>query len=289
MTSRQKCHSKAFGHCLQYVAAEGNLTSWLTHNIIAAMKRVILLFLTIALACSNNKTPRGGDKFAQTLRDATTIGALTQLTSDERSIYQTFGPGDTIVFFERLVVPDPEDTFAFYEQERVRPYGIHIENGQLYTLSKATEFPSQGQLDPAKLPESSQHRIVYAVASPDSMMYAFEALEGLEEIHTIFLAYEDTVKQLSSGKKSCYLDRFSNTGRYLTAIYGNGPTWILIFDLVDGGVYRVPHDSTYIDYLTSFSSEDDMMLFIRSLKKYRQGQDFYGDIWVLEFGRSKQK
>ncbi len=249
------------------------------------MKKGILLLLALLLAyaCSGNKG-RGGSAFSGfAYENAMTIGALKQLSDDERSIYPVFGPGDTIVFFQRLLLTDVLDTFIYHQDETIKPYGAHISSGELYTLSKASEFPSAQVLDPAKLPNDFGRQPVFAIASPDSQSYAFETAEGSSEVHTLYLVEGDSLRQITSGSVSCFLDRFSNTGRYLTAIYGKVPTWVLIFDLVEGGAYRIPHDSTFVDYLTSFSSDDHMMSFIRSNSAYRFGQDYFGNIFLFTF------
>ncbi|OGC94491.1 MAG: hypothetical protein A2W25_01535 [candidate division Zixibacteria bacterium RBG_16_53_22] len=239
-------------------------------------------------ACSEKKGPGSSDWSGQGFGDATDIGTVTQLTDDYRSIYPVFGPGDTIVYYRRLLLTDAQDTFAYYPDELIKPYGKHISTGRLYTLSKASEFPSAREIDPVRLPHAFGKKPVFAVASPDSASYAFETVEGVNQVHTLFLVEGDSLRQISAGSVSCFLDRFSSTGRYLTAICGKVPTWILIFDLVDGGVYRIPHDGTYIDYLTSFSSDDRMMLFIRSNNAYRYGRDFFGNIDIFKFDGTRR-
>jgi hypothetical protein len=249
------------------------------------MKWTWFLFAALIIGgCSERKSAGVGDRFVRSLQDATTIGTLSQLTDDQRAIYPVFGPGDTIACYQRLLLTESEDTFAYYDDEMVKPYGVHVSSRELYTLSRAIDFPSALRIDTSKLPDHYGKDAEFAVASPDTLAYAFETVSGENQVHTLYLVTDDSVTQLSFGPTSCFLDRFSNTGRYLTAVYGKGPTWLLVYDLIRGGVYRIPHDSSFVDYLTVFSQYDEMMLFIRSDKNYRWGSDFFGDIWLFKFG-----
>jgi hypothetical protein len=252
---------------------------------IRGMKNILFLTLVVGLiiACSDKKNSNSADRLISDFDNANKIGTIRQLTDDYRSIYPVFGPGDTIVFYQRLLLADVQDTFAYYPEERIKPYGLHISTGELYTLSQASEFPPAMLIDPAKLPNNFGKEPVFAVASPDSMSYAFETIEGTNKVHVIYLVEGDSIRQLTHGSVSCFLERFSSTGRYISAIYGKVPTWILIFDLIDGGAYRIPNDSGYVDYLTTFSTDDRMMMFVRSNNLYRFGSDFFGNITLFEF------
>jgi len=246
-------------------------------------KMLLMVVSLVFLVCSRDGKQGNSRGFRAALKDATAIGTITQLSNDWRSIYPVFDPGDTIAFYRRLLLTDVQDTFAYYENERIRPYGVNIYTGELYTLSKNCEFPPSRELDPTKLPNDFGKKPTFAIASPDSVSYAFETVDGQSQVHTLYLVEGDSLRRITDGDVSCFLDRFSNTGRYLTAIYGKIPTWILIFDLIEGGVYRIPHDSDYVDYLTSFSSDDHKMLFIRSNRQYRYGRDFFGNIQLFTF------
>jgi hypothetical protein len=247
----------------------------------------LLLFLSLTvLSCSEGEKGRRS-AFPERAVDVATTGSLKQLTDDNRSIYPVFGPGDTIVFYQRLLITDPQDTIGYFREEWVKPYGIHFESGELYTLSAAREFPSQRQLDPSSIAPEYANDAVFAIQSPDSNVYAFETVTGDDGNHTIFLSSDGFIKQLSDGETHYYLDRFSDTGRYLTAIRGKGPTWVVIYDLQKQRAFRIPHgDTATIDYLTSFSSDDARMLFIRTDRKYSWGRDYFGDIWLYTFGNT---
>jgi hypothetical protein len=242
-----------------------------------------ILLMALIMSCQDDRGREGVGRSGLSFENATQIGELRQITTDDRSIYPIFGPGDTIIFYQRMLLADIQDTFAYRPSETIKPYGVHITTGELYTLSKAGEIPLAWEADPDSLPDDFGRQPVYAIVAPDSFTYAFETVEGSNQVHTLYLVEGDSLRQITSGSVSCFLERFSNTGRYLTAVYGKIPTWVLIFDLVDGGVYRIPHDSIYVDYLTSFSPDDRMMLFIRSRNVYRHGRDFFGDIYLFTF------
>jgi hypothetical protein len=61
-----------------------------------------------------------------------------------------------------------------------------------------------------------------------------------------------------------------------------------VFDLKTAKVYRIERSGDYIDYMTDFSADDRMMLFVRSDEKYSAGQDYFGDIWLVRFDTAKQ-
>jgi hypothetical protein len=258
------------------------------------MKAIIILACLQILACGSRRSQETiNENFGKSMVGIEEIGTLRQITNDGRSIYPVFAPGDSIVFYQRLLVTNAADTFAYRPDELVKPYGINITNGQLYTLDSAAEFPSDRKIDLETLPRRFTEETVWGVASPDSNVFAFETTsidtfsQDNKKVHLIYLAIGDSIRQLSYGTRSCYLDRFSNTGRYLTAVYGNGPTWLLLYDLSSGILYRTEHDSTIVDYLTCFSPNDSMMLFIRSGNKYKWGNDYFGDIWLLTLNKTK--
>jgi hypothetical protein len=240
------------------------------------------------IACSSKKPEKSlDDTFRAGLIDASTAGTLQQLTTDGRSIYPVFGQGDTIVLYKRLLITDPKDTIAYFPNEMVRPYGINIVTKDLFTTEGDYDFPEVGQLPDSELPKQQYENAVWGIRSPNKNISAFESLISKEKsIRHIYLSYGDSIKQLTYGEMSCFIDRFSNTGRYLTAIYNTGPTWILIFDLKKNMIYRINRGNqsdSLIDYLTCFSPNDNMMLFIRSVKQYRWGRDYFGNVWLYKF------
>jgi len=250
-------------------------------------KITFTVILLITFSCGSEKS-RELKRFRDSAIDASQIGSYKKLTDDGRSIYPMFDPGDTIVFYQRLLLSDLADTFAYMPEQIIKSYGINIKNGELYTLEGKPQFPPAGVLDSTDLPKRKGEETVWGVLSPNGRTIAFETIrEGdKDEIHIVYLARGDSVRQITYGDTSCFIDRFSNTGRYLTVVYGTGPTWLLIFDLQKGHLYRIERPDSIpesIDYLTSFSSDDRMMLFIRSAKIYQWGDDYFGDIWLLRF------
>lgn len=237
------------------------------------------------LACSPEQQRMTSDElFRSSLVDAGRIAATKQITDDDRSIYPAFGPGDSLVFYQRLLITDPADTFYYFTEKMIRPYGVNVESGELYDLSEKYRYPPDRALKVDELAIRSSERVAWAIRSPDSNVIAYETLSGPESAtHTVYLAIADSVRQLSYGTVSCFLDRFSNTGRYLTAVYGTGPTSALIFDLEKDLIYQVSQDSGTVDYMTNFSSDDSMMVFVRSDRKYSWGDDFFGNIYLLKF------
>lgn len=246
---------------------------------------IISLILLSFLACGSDKQ---AERFNKSIIDTGQIGTLKRLTDDDRSIYPVFSPGDTIAYYQRLLVTDVVDTMYFYDQEVIKPYGINIGSGELYTLSSKAAFPSNRVIAVSELPTAEGEETVWGVASPDSLTLAFESIpyKSKEMTHIIYLAQGNSIRRLTFGKTSCFIDRFSNTGRYLTAIMGNGPTSILIFDLVKNQIYKIDspkNDSAVVNYMTVFSRDDSMMLFVRSKMEYQWGKDYFGDIWLLKF------
>jgi hypothetical protein len=253
------------------------------------MKIRLIILAALLLACSSNKNKIALDeRFRNEMIDAADIGKLTPLTQDGRSIYPIFAPGDTIVYYKRLLITDAVDTFIYKMDEMIKPYGIGISNGELYTLSKPYDYPSTRVVPPSDYPRRYGEKVDWALRSPaDSNVIAFETVTSDNEnaIHILYLAIGDSIIQLSFGNISCFLDQFSNTGRYLSAIYDQGPTWIIVYDIKKGRCYRINHEGDSIDYLSIFSPDDSMMLFIRSDKKYRYGKDYFGDVWLLKFNQ----
>ncbi len=247
----------------------------------------VLLIMAASVACSKSQVDET-KRFRDSALDAARIGSLERLTDDSRSIYPFFSPGDSIVYFQRLLLTDIADTFAYFQDEVVKPYGINVRSRELYTLEGNLGYPSNEELEITSLPKLKDEEAVYGLASPETGTYAFETIpdKSKERTHYIYLARRDSIQRLTFGEIPCFLDRFSSTGRYLTAVYGTGPTWLLIFDFATGQTYRIERehsDSTSIDYMTAFSSDDRMMVFIRSEEKYSWGRDYFGDIWLLKF------
>lgn len=254
-------------------------------SIIRAMKAFWASVLLLVLACSSRKSDGwSDDRFLGSLVDINATATVSMLTSDGRSIYPLFSPGDSIVFFKRLLITEPSDTFTYQASELVKPYGININNGELYTLSSDYEYPSSQSLDPSLLPRRYAEKTVWGLKSPAGPLTAFETVtDSKEETHLVYLTIGDSIEQITYGKISCFIDRFSNTGRYLSIIYGRGPTWILIYDINRKTMYRISRHDELVDYMTWFNTDDSAMLFVRSDKNYRLAGDYFGDLGLVKF------
>jgi hypothetical protein len=249
------------------------------------MKLIYPSLAFLILSCSPEKqTDISYNRFLESLRPATEIGTVSRLTQDGRSLYPVFSPGDSIVFYRRLLVTAAEDAEGRTAEELVKTYGINLINNELYTLAEDYSHYQADNIDPSRLPHGYGENIVRALKSPDGETIAFEtALRFNRDSHTIYLSRGDSTIQLTYGDLPCFLERFSNTGKYLAAVCGRGPTWIIIFDLENNLGYKIERIENRVDYLIAFSSNDKMMAFIRSEKKYSYGLDFFGDVWLLRF------
>lgn len=249
------------------------------------MRLVHLSLALLIFGCSPDKQADiRYDRFLESLKPATEIATISRLTQDGRSIYPVFAPGDSIVFYKRLLVTTAEDAEGRTEEELVKPFGINLINNELYTLSGDYPYIRADNIDPSRVPRLYGENTIRALESPDGKTIAFETVISFDrDSHTIYLARGDSITQLTYGDLPYFLERFSNTGRYLSAVCGRGPTWIVIFDLENQVAYRIERTESRIDYLTTFSSDDRMMAFIRSDNRYSYGLDFFGDIWLLRF------
>ncbi len=249
------------------------------------MRLVYLLLAFLTLGCSSDdQADVRYNRFVESLKPATRLGTISRLTQDGRSLYPAFSPGDSIVFYRRLLVATAEDAEGRTEEELVRPYGINVYNNDLYTLSEDYPYIRTDNIDLSRVPRRYGENTIKALESPDGKTIAFEtALGDDRDSHTIYLAREDSITQLTYSDLPCFLERFSNTGKYISAVCGRDPTWIIIFDLDNQAAYRIERIENRLDFLTAFSSDDKMMAFIRSEKRFSYGFDFFGDVWLLRF------
>jgi hypothetical protein len=247
------------------------------------MRFIYLPLAFLILGCSpERQTEIRYDRFMESLKPSTEIGTVSRLTQDGRSIYPVFAPGDSIVFYRRLLVATAEEAEGRTEEELVKPYGLNLINNELYTLSGDYPYPLAENIDPSRMPHVYGEKTIRALESPDGEIIAFEtAISFDRDSHTIYLARGDSITQLTYGDLPCFIERFSNTGKYLSAVCGRGPTWIIIFNLENHVAYKIERIENMMDYLTVFSSDDKMMAFIRSDNRYSYGIDFFGDIWLL--------
>jgi hypothetical protein len=251
------------------------------------MRSVYISLVILVFGCSpEKKADIRYDRFSESLKPAAETGTINRLTQDGRSLYPVFAPGDSIVLYKRLLVTTAEDAEGRTDEELVKSYGINIVNNELYTLPGDYPYIEPDTVDLSRAPTKYGENTIRALESPDGKIIAFETVTGPDrDSHTIYLARGDSIMQLTYGDLPYFLERFSNTGKYLSAVCGRGPTWIIIFDLENNVGYRIERIEDRVDYLTAFSSDDKMMVFIRSDRRYSYGLDFFGDIWLLRFNK----
>ena len=248
------------------------------------MRPICLAILAVILSCSS-KRPESvlGDRFWESLYSADELGEAVRLTDDGRCILPMFAPGDSLIYFEMLLVSNADDTTGRTPEELVKPFGLRIGDGELYTLSANYNYPFLKKSE-KEIADRPGEKMVLAVDSPDGKSVVYESMVGRSrDSHTIYLIRGDSTVQLSYGNQPCFIGGFSNTGKYLCLVYGTGSASLVLFDMEANRGYRVEHDSASFDYLPAFSSDDKMMVFIRSYKKYSTGENFFGDIWIFKF------
>lgn len=248
------------------------------------MKLIYPLIFAIALSCSSEPPEEiHADRFLDSQNSADQLGEIGRLTDDNRSVYPTFAPGDSIVYFNRLLVSEADDTTGRSPRELIKPFGIKIADKELFTLSSEYKY-SMGTPLKEGLDDIPGETVVKEIESPDGQIQAYETIIGNDpSSHTVYLARGDSTVQLTFGNQPCFIDRFSTTGRYLNVICGRNSSTLVIFDMSTNIGYIIPSDGKSIDYSTAFSSDDKMMVFIRSDKQYSLGSSFFGDIWLLRF------
>jgi len=218
------------------------------------------------------------------LDSAEKLGSVTQLTLDGRSAYPVFAPGDSIIYFERLLVSDAKDTTGRSVEELIKPYGIHVSSKELYTLSDQYDYPDKDSAAVKKPFKRAGEGVFGSMITPDSQIVFYETfIEGDEATHIIYMQRGDSTIQLTYGGLPCYLDRMSHNGRYVTIICGLNPSRIAIYDIIEEKGYLLDAKSNLMEYMTMFSSDDKSIAFVRSEGKYSIGFDFFGDIYIFRF------
>jgi hypothetical protein len=252
------------------------------------MKKLLSILLILPFCCAEEELPvQRPDRFLNSLNPASEVSTLERLTQDGRCIFPIFAPGDTIVYFRRLLAGDNEAASGKEYEDLVKPFGINIKTKELLTLSEDYEYPALNYIDTSKYPDMGAESITLAINSPDSGVFAFETAQfGTSGKKRIYLYKDEKIKQLTFGDISCFLENFSKSGRYISALLGWDPSWIIIFDIDSEMKYKIERENDIIDYMTNFSSDDRMMVFIRSDGRYILDGAVFGDIWLLRF---KQK
>ena len=251
------------------------------------MKKIIPILLALSFCCAEDKQPaERPNRFLNSLKHASEISTVERLTQDGRCIYPTFAPGDTIIYFRRLLAPDNEAASGKEIKDLIKPFGININTKELLELSVDYEYPALNYADTTKLPQVGGEIVTMGINSPDSGIFVFETEEkGPSQKRKIYIVNNDQISQLTYGDISCYLERFSNSGRYISVLLDWDPSWIVIFDLESGNNHIIERKEDLIDYMTGFSSDDKMMVFIRSDGRYNIDGSVFGDIWLLRFNQ----
>lgn len=249
------------------------------------MKKIFPILLILIIGCGGDEEPgRKIDRFQESLIPASEICTVERLTQDGRCIYPIFAPGDTIVYFRRLLAADNEAASGKDYKDLIKPFGLNLITMDLLNLSADYSYPPLNHADTTDFPNISGEPVTLGLRSPDSGTFAFETTEkGPSHKCKIYLRRGDMLHQLTYGDASCILEKFSHNGRYITGLLGWDPSWILIFDLENEKIYKVEHQNDLLDYMTSFSSDDSMILFIRSDGRYVLDGAPFGDIWLIKF------
>jgi hypothetical protein len=251
------------------------------------MKKIFPLVLILILGCGEDDPPgQKVDRFLKSLNPASDVSTLERLTQDGRCIFPVFAPGDTIIYFRRLLAADNEAASGIDYKDLIRPFGINLNTRELLTLSADYSYPPLNYADTTEFPVISGEPVSLGIKSPDSGTFVFETTEkGPLGKSKIYLRQNNILSQLTYGDVSCHLENFSSSGRYISALLGWDPSWILLFDLDDEKNYKIERQNDLIDYMTSFSSDDRMMIFIRSDGRYVLDGASFGDIWLLTFNQ----
>ncbi len=237
------------------------------------------------MGCGAEKTDiHKFDRFEKSLKPAEEIGKLERLTQDGRCIYPMFAPGDSIIYFRRLLATDEQAAVDKDIKELVKPFGLNIYTKELFSLSSDYRYLVPNFTAHSKLPMIAYEQRAFGINSPDSRIFAFETMEdNVQSKGRIYLYKNNEYHQLTFGKISCYLERFSNSGKYLSGLQGWDKSSILIFDLGSGDIYKIKQQGNFQDFLTMFSSDDKMIVFLRSEKQFELHNTAFGDIWLFRF------
>ena len=256
-------------------------------SYICVVTKTIPILLALILGCAGQeKQDLRIDRFLNSLNPVSEISSLKRLTQDGRCIYPIFAPGDTIIYFRRLLAANNEAASGKEYKDLVKPFGMNLRTGELLTLSADYNYPPPNYADTANFPELSAEPVILGLKSPRNGIIAFETTEkGPSGRSKIYLRDGDMLSQLSYGDVSCYLENFSASGRYISARLGWDPSWIILFDLDNGKNYKIERQSDMIDYMTCFSSDDRQMIFIRSESRLVMDGASFGDIWLLTFNQ----
>jgi hypothetical protein len=246
---------------------------------------LILAAILVLSGCGEEKSSsRKFDRFENSIKPASELGSIKRLTQDDRCIYPIFAPGDTIIYFRRLLAENSEAASGKEYEDLIKPFGININTGELLTLSRDYNYPAPNFIKLSELPKIAGETVTHGLISNDSSIIIMQAIRpGISGFSRIYTIKDSVLSQLTFGDHSCYLEELSNNGKYITALLDWDPSRILIINLVSGDKYKIEPEDQLLDYMAKFSSNDKMIVFIRSDKRYVLNETVFGDIWLFRF------
>lgn len=251
------------------------------------MKKIALIsgVILILFGCGGEKTPnRKYDRFENSIKPASELGSVERLTQDDRCIYPMFAPGDTIIYFRRLLAENSEAASGKEYEDLIKPFGININTKELLTLSRDYNYPAPNFIELSELPKIAGETVTHGLISNDSSIIIMEAIRpGISNIGRLYTIKDSILSQLTFGDHSCYLEEISNGGKYITALLDWDPSHILIINLDTDDKYEIAPENQLLDYMTKFSSDDKMIVFVRSDKRFVLNDTVFGDIWLFRF------
>ncbi len=246
----------------------------------------ILLAILLLLSCAKEKQETKitiTDRFINSCKPIEEVAEMKRLTEEGKCLNPTFSTGDTIIFFKRLLVSDPDDTIGLKFSQVVKPFGINVNNSELYTLNQDYDYrkPIIDRSNPPSgiLTENFAGRI----KSPDTNVSAYQTLQIGGAPGPIYISRNGISSQISYGDTACYLNGFSSTGRYINIICGDENPRIILYDTKTDQHIIISGAGNYMDYMPCWSRDDKVMAFIRSERRFSFEQNSFGDIWLVRF------
>jgi hypothetical protein len=199
------------------------------------MKKIFPMVLILILGCGEDEPPgQKVDRFLKSLNPASDVSTL-----------------ESIVYFRRLLAADNEAASGMDYKDLIKPFGLNLNTRELLTLSADYSYPPLNYADTTEFPVISGEPVSIGIKSPDSGTFVFETTEkGPLGKSKIYLRQKDMLSQLTFGDVSCHLENFSSSGRYISALLGWDPSWILLFDLENEKNYKIEsyrlHDQLFL-------------------------------------------
>ena len=256
------------------------------------------LIFTLYLSCSSEQKnderrsiPRPTrDRFAEQFVDITEIASIKQLTDEGCDHQPFFNQLGNLVYFERYNYIKV-DTESVAQIDHWSDYlSVDYITGQIYFLEKAPQKPKSQMIMPEYTSSLSSEETMYGLKSGDDI-YITIINPNDRNWRKIYKQVNDSLTQITFGRKSSYLQTISPDGRYVAFLYDNAPTSLVVYDNITGNYYDVPKppaDSSRFDLAPAFSPDSKYMAFIRSGDGYSPEMYHYGNIWLVEFKNDDQ-